>query len=163
MNLYELSNNYNQLAQLIEENSDAVENDVLIDTLDAIETTMEDKAENIAKLVQSLKAEEEGIKAEVKRLNDKKKVITNKQANLKSYLQDVMQQTGKTKFKSGTFSFAIQKNPPKAVIDDLSLLPFEVLVVQPPTPDLNIIKGMLKAGEEVPGAHLEQGESLRIR
>ena len=73
-----------------------------------------------------------------------------------------MQLTGKTKFKTELFSFGIQKNPSAVVIDNEEDIPKEYYIPQDPKPDRIAIKRFLK-DNEVSWAHLQQGESLRIR
>ena len=74
-----------------------------------------------------------------------------------------MKLTGKTKFKSGMFNFAIQKNPASVNITDENILPEDYLIPQPPKVDKTSLKEALKNGIEVPGAELKQTEGLRIR
>jgi len=70
--------------------------------------------------------------------------------------------TGKVKFKTNLFNFSIQKNPPKLVIDKPEEIPEEFLIPQPPKVDNAKLKEILKE-KELPFAHLEQSENLRIR
>ena len=88
--------------------------------------------------------------------------IENNIKNLKQALETAMRATGKTKFKTDLFSFNIQKNPPKLVIDKPEEIPEEYLIPQEPKINSKAIKDMLKE-KELPFAHLEQSESLRIR
>ena len=82
---------------------------------------------------------------------------------VKTYLEDNMKLTGKTKFKSGMFNFSIQKNPASVNITDERIIPEEFLIPQLPKIDKTALKDVLKNGVEVPGAELKQTEGLRIR
>lgn len=157
MNLYELSQNYLAVQDM------DLEPEVLKDTLDSIEEAFEDKAENIAKWIRNLEADKKAFEEEEKRFKEKKQAADNRIKSLKLYLEDNMRLTGKTKFKAGFFSFAIQNNPPSVEVFDEALLPERFLIEQPPKIDRAGIKELLKAGEEVPGAELKQTEGLRIR
>lgn len=157
MNLYELSQNYLAVQDM------DLDEDTLRDTLDSIGDAFEDKAENIAKLYRTVEAEEKAFEAEEKRFNAMKKSRANKKQFLKQYLEDNMRLTGKTKFKAGVFSFAIQKNRPSVEVFDEALIPKRFLMEQPVKIDRAGIAELLKAGEEVPGAELKQTEGLRIR
>lgn len=157
MNLYELSQNYLAVQEM------DLDEDTLRDTLDSIEETFEDKAENIAKLIRTVEAEEKAFEAEEKRFNAMKKTAANKKQFLKQYLEDNMRLIGKTKFKAGVFNFSIQNNPPSVEVFDEALLPERFLIEQPPKIDRAGIKELLKVGEEVPGAELKQTKGLRIR
>lgn len=157
MNLYELS-----LAFQDVQNMD-LDPDVMQDTLDSINDAIENKAENIAKLIQNLSADAASFKAEEERLKGKRQTTERKIDWLKSYLENNMRLTGKTKFKSGMFSFSIQKNPASVNILNESILPDEFLIPQPPKVDKASLKELLKNGVEIAGAELKQTESLRIR
>ena len=157
MNIYELS-----LAFQDVQNMD-LDPEVMKDTLDSIEDAIEIKAENIAKLVRNLESDVSAYKEEEDRLKTKRQATENKVKWLKTYLEDNMKLTGKTKFKSGMFNFLIQKNPASVNITDEKIIPEEFLIQQPPKVDKTSLKEILKRGIEVPGAELKQTEGLRIR
>ena len=157
MNLYELS-----LAFQDVQNMD-LDPEVMKDTLDSIEDAIENKAENIAKLIRNLESDVSAYKEEEDRLKTKRQATENKVKWLKTYLEDNMKLTGKTKFKSGMFNFSIQKNPASVNITDEKIIPEEFLIQQPPIVDKTSLKEILKRGIEVPGAELKQTEGLRIR
>ena len=157
MNLYELSLSFQEV-----QNMD-LDPEVMKDTLDSIEEAIENKAENIAKLIRNLESDVSAYKEEEDRLKTKRQSTENKVKWLKTYLEDNMKLTGKTKFKSGMFNFSIQKNPASVNITDEKIIPGEFLIPQPPKVDKTSLKEILKRGIEVPGAELKQTEGLRIR
>lgn len=157
MNLYELSLAFQEV-----QNMD-LDPEVMQDTLDSIEDAIENKAENIAKLIRNLESDVTAYKEEEDRLKAKRQATENKVKWLKTYLEDNMKLTGKTKFKSGMFNFSIQKNPASVNITDEKIIPGEFLIPQPPKVDKTSLKEILKRGIEVPGAELKQTEGLRIR
>lgn len=157
MNLYELSLSFQEV-----QNMD-LDPEVMKDTLDSIEDAIENKAENIAKLIRNLESDVSAYKEEEDRLKTKRQATENKVKWLKTYLEDNMKMTGKTKFKSGMFNFSIQKNPASVNITDEKIIPGEFLIPQPPKVDKTSLKEILKRGIEVPGAELKQTEGLRIR
>lgn len=157
MNLYELSLSFQEV-----QNMD-LDPEVMKDTLDSIEDAIENKAENIAKLIRNLESDVSAYKEEEDRLKAKRQSTENKVKWLKTYLEDNMKLTGKTKFKSGMFNFSIQKNPASVNITDERIIPEEFLIQQPPKVDKTSLKEILKRGIEVPGAELKQTEGLRIR
>lgn len=157
MNLYELSLAFQEV-----QNMD-LDPEVMQDTLDSIEDAIENKAENIAKLIRNLESDVSAYKEEEERLKTKRQAAENKVKWLKTYLEDNMKLTGKTKFKSGMFNFSIQKNPASVNITDEKIIPGEFLIPQPPKVDKTSLKEILKRGIEVPGAELKQTEGLRIR
>lgn len=157
MNLYELSVAFQEVQNM------ELDPEVMKDTLDSIEDAIENKAENIAKLVRNLESDVSAYKEEEDRLKTKRQAMENKVKWLKTYLEDNMKLTGKTKFKSGMFNFSIQKNPISVNITDERIIPEEFLIQQPPKVDKTSLKEVLKNGIEVPGAELKQTEGLRIR
>lgn len=157
MNLYELSIAFQEVQNM------ELDPEVMQDTLDSIEGAIENKAENIAKLIRNLESDVTAYKEEEDRLKTKRQATENKVKWLKTYLEDNMKLTGKTKFKSGMFNFSIQKNPASVNITDEKAIPEEFLIQQPPKVDKTSLKEILKRGIEVPGAELKQTEGLRIR
>lgn len=157
MNLYELSLSFQEVQNM------ELDPEVMKDTLDSIEDAIENKAENIAKLIRNLESDVSAYKEEEDRLKTKRQATENKVKWLKTYLEDNMKLTGKTKFKSGMFNFSIQKNPASVNITDERIIPEEFLIQQPPKVDKTSLKEILKKGIEVPGAELKQTEGLRIR
>ncbi len=161
MTLYELTGEYRMLLALAEDPD--MDPQTITDTMEAIEGDIEDKAENYAKVMRTLSADVDGIKAEISRLSDRKKAIENNITRMKAALEEAMRATGKTKFKTALFSFGIQKNPPRCVIDNTEAIPEQFLIAQEPKVDTAGILKAMKAGTEFDFAHMEQGESLRIR
>lgn len=158
--LYQLTDEYLQLLEMAEDPD--VEPDVLKDTMEAIGGEIEIKADGYAKVIRQLSADAEGISAEIERLTARKKAIEANTDRMKKSLQNAMQVTGKTKFKTQLFSFRIQKNAPSVVMDS-DEIPEKYLVPQAPKVDKKGISAALKAGENLGFAHLEQSESLRIQ
>lgn len=163
-NIYEITQDYLHIQEMMEDPE--LDPQVLQDTFEAVEGELEIKAENYAKVMKNLEGDLAGLKAEIDRLNSKKKAIENNIKNLKSTLQGVMELTGKTKFKTDLFSFGIQKNAPSVVIDvdNVRDIPEDYLKFKEPEVDKTAIKAAINDGVDLSGiAHLEQSASLRIR
>ena len=156
--LYELTDDFKQVQQMIEEGHEGLE-----DTLESIELAIEDKLENIARLIKNIEGDIAAFKAEEKRLAERRKTLENEVKNLKQYAEEQLKATGEKKIKAGTFTFAIQKNPPSVRITDEELIPKEYYVPVDPKLDKTKLKNLLKEGEKIPGVELVQGEGLRIR
>jgi len=159
MKLYELAQNYAQLMEMAEE----MESDALVDTLEALQDAIEDKAENIAKLIKNLEADAKAIKEEEQRLADRRRSIENKVNRLKEYLQQQLEIAGLQRVKRPTITVAIQNNPPSVEITDEKLIPSEYMIPQTPKIDKKAILERLKNGETVPGCTLKQTKGVRIR
>ena len=154
MKLYELTEIYNNVLSL----EDTEINQVLA----SIEEEIEKKAENLAKLVRQLEAENEGIKAEEKRLANLRKAQENKIKSLKKYLEQQMIAMDRKKFKTSLFSFNIQKNPASVRILKEDKIPEEFFRIKK-EPIRADIKAALERGELKGVAEIVQTESLRIR
>lgn len=164
--IYELTNDYVSLLNMATDPE--IPPEVIADTLEGINGEIELKAENTAKVIKELESIVVKLKSEEIRLHDRRNVIENRIKTLKDGLYNAMKVTGKEKFKTDLFSFNIQKNPAKLVIDDESKVPCKYLIEQPPKIDTTAIKEHLKGlttdkAVKVKYAHLEQGESLRIK
>lgn len=164
MTLYELSEQYQMLLVLAEDPD--TDPEIFADTLEGLDGALEDKADAYAKVRATLLGESAALKAEIDRLTARKRAIDNNIDRMMESLENAMILTGKTKFKTSLFSFGIQKNPAAVVMDEpyIENIPEEYLIPQDPKIDRQKIKDDLKAGKDLGGiAHLEQGESLRIR
>lgn len=161
--LYELTDSLLYLQDLME--SGEYDEETLADTMESIELVFEDKADGYAKIMRNFESSVEAIKAEKKRLDDRQKVYENSIKRLKENLRYSMETTGKRKFKTDLFSFSIQKNPSKVVIDNEGFIPPDCWIEQAPKIDKKKLKEELENGDKLAMqcAHLEQGESLRIR
>ena len=161
MKLYELTQNYLNLQELLE--NEEIPKEMVIDALDNVGEELEAKAENIAKLIKTLEVDITGYKAEETRLALKRKSLENRVKSLKEYLDNAMKVTGKTEFKGQLFSFSIQKNPPSVNVIDEKLIPEEYFIPQEPALDKKRLLSDLKSGIKVEGAEVKQTESLRIK
>jgi hypothetical protein len=159
--LYDLTGEWLELYDMADDPE--MDADMWFDTIEGLEGEIEDKADGYAKVIAQLNADAAAIKAEEERLYGRRKTIENRVASMKSRLQQMMELTGKTKFKTTLYSFGIQKNPASVVIDDESKVPAEFWIAQDPKLNKSAIKELLSTGEICEYAHLEQGQSLRIR
>lgn len=159
--LYDLTGEWLELYDMADDPD--MDPDMWFDTIEGLEGEIENKADGYAKVIAQLNADAAAIKAEEERLYGRRKTIENRVAAMKGRLQQMMELTGKTKFKTALFSFGIQKNPASVVIDDESKIPAKYWIAQEPKLDKASIKELLKGGISCEFAHLEQGESLRIR
>lgn len=162
--LYELTEQYQILLDMMYDSE--VDEQTLQDTIEAIWGEIEEKADGYAKIIFSMKADIEILRAEEQRLTARRKGLEARSKYLKDVLEANMRQIGKTKFKTALFSFNIQKNGglQPLVIDGLiEDIPGRFLIPQDPVPNNDAIRKLLEE-KQVEWAHLEpRGESLRIR
>ncbi|MFS1078400.1 siphovirus Gp157 family protein [Enterococcus casseliflavus] len=155
MKLYELTGAFNQVADMLEFDS---ENAAIIDTLESLDLAIEEKADGYAKLIRNQEASSKAFDEEIKRMRERKQSVDNNVKRMKLSLQNAMVEIGKTKFKTDLFSFNIQKNQPSVVIIDETLVPEKFKKVT-----IDFDKTAIKKEEDIPGVEIKQSESLRIR
>ena len=156
--LYEIKNEFNELLLMADEQGLSL--DDIKDTMDGIEFEFEEKADSTAKMIKTLIAD-----AEKDRLAKRETALRNSADNLKKYLETMMLEVKKKKFKTTLFSFNIQKNPKTVKVEVEELLPKKYLIKQPDKVNRKQLLDDLKAGvlEENENMRLVQTESLRIR
>jgi hypothetical protein len=162
--LYELSNEYLAVQnKLIEADFDE---QTIADTLEGMAGELEVKAQNVAFFIRNLESTADQIKQAEKQMADRRKALENKAATIKDYLKRNMQATGINKIECPYFAISLKKNPPAVLITDEAAIPAEYLVQVPPPPpsvDKKAIAEALKAGVNVAGAELTQGERVDIK
>ena len=162
MTLYDLTAEYMALQDALESGDEDTVSALLADTDQAIE----EKAEGYAKVIRNFESDIEGLKAEQKRLRDKQTVLENAIQRMKDTLKQAMTVTGKTKFKTNLFSFAIQKNGgalPIILRVPEDQIPDEFMVIKK-TPDKKAMAEYINdTGDVTLFTFGERGESLRIR
>lgn len=161
--IYELKTEFDKLWMILEE--ELVDDKAL---LGAFETAQEDlaiKLENCCKYIKNQEALIEGLKEEKKRLNAKQKSAENAIERLKKLMKDAVEASGDKKIPCGTFTVAIQKNPPKLILDVESVydVPDEFLKYAEPEVKSKEALDAIKAGETFTWCHSVQEDSLRIR
>lgn len=161
--LYEIKNEFNELLLMADEQGLSI--DDIKDTMDGIEFEFEEKADSTAKMIKTLIADADSVKAEKDRLAKRETALRNSADNLKKYLETMMLEVKKKKFKTTLFSFNIQKNPKTVNVEVEELLPKKYLIKQPDKVNRKQLLDDLKAGvlEENENMRLVQTESLRIR
>ena len=159
-NIYELSENYRQVFDAIANGED---DQVYLDTLEAINDSIEDKADNYMRVIKNSEADIEALDKEIKRLQEKKKVLSNGVKRMKESLQGAMERTNKLAFKTTLFSYGIQNNAPSLDNLDIDKIPKKYFVDQEPKLDKKSLLNDLKEGQEINGATMKQTKSLRVR
>lgn len=108
LSLYEMSQEWENVFEMLLDPE--IPEEAVFDTIEMIEADMDIKADGYAKIIKSMDGDAAQIDAEIKRLQDRKASVKNRQAALKQRLFDTMKATGRTNFKTALFSFNIQKN-----------------------------------------------------
>ena len=142
----------------------------ILDTekLDALQMEREAKLEGVALWVKDLKAEAAAVKEEADKLTARKKALDNKIDGLKEWLKFALQGE---KMKTPRCNVYYAYNTKVAVVDETGLINFlktlkepdRFLKFQEPELRKNEIKQALKDGFKIPGAKLEETESVVIK
>lgn len=161
--LYEISAAYRADTEKLAELD--LDEQTLLDTLEGMSGELEVKAQNVVMFARNLESTAAAIKDAEAQMAARRKALENRAAGLKRYVQTSMEVAGVTKIECPYFRLAIQNNPAAVDVFEADTVP-EQFWVQPETPpktlDKKAIKKAIDAGEEVPGARLVQGKSLRV-
>lgn len=164
LHLYEITERFQSLTALAD--SDDIPADVIRDTLESVEAEWDDKAEAVAKFILNLETAAVGIEQAAKAQQERARRLSARADQLRAYLLFQMQATGRTKLDRESLTLAIRNNPQTVVIDDPAAVPPEFIVQKPPpppAPDKTAIGRAFKAGEAVPGCHVEVNQRLEIK
>lgn len=159
MKLYEYTQDYLYLLEISEE----LDQDVLIDTLESITESIEEKAENVAKVIRTFEAEVKVLKQEEERLAAKRKTLESKVTYLKKYLYEQLEAVGINRIKRPLFTISIQNNAPSVDVINPDDVPESLWNYPEPVLDKRKILSLLKAGDDIPGVALKTSKGLRIR
>ena len=143
----------------------------ILDTekLDALQMEREEKLEGVALWVKDLKAEADAVKAEADKLTARKKALDNKIESIKTWL---MMALGGEKLKTPRCNVYQTNNTKLNIIDEQSVVnwiqthsrePEQYLKFTLPEIRKDAVKAAIKDGAEIPGACLEQTESVVIK
>jgi hypothetical protein len=161
--LYVIANEYRAAAEkLAELDLDA---QTIADTLESLSGDLEQKAQNVAFVVRNLEVTAQAIKAFEDQQRERRKAIENRADGLRDYLQRCMEATGIERIEGPGILLSFRKSS-AVVIDGVDLIPAEFMRApepKPAEPDKTAIAAALKAGTEVPGAHIEKRRLLQIK
>jgi hypothetical protein len=160
---FELAAQYRQLAELLAERHD--DEQLIADTLESCAAPLDEQLENLAKMVRNIEAADSGVVQTIQSLEARHERLQRAAERGRKIILEVMQVAQRDRVNTALFSLAIKKNPPQVVIDreaDLPPIYFTHHEPPPPTPNKKAIAAALKAGEEVPGVHTEQGVRIVI-
>jgi hypothetical protein len=160
---FELAAQYRRLAELLAEQHDDPQ--LIADTLDSLSGPLDERLENLAKMVRNVETATRGVEQTIAGLEARHASLSRASERGRKLIQELMHTAGRDKVTTALFSMALRKNPPAVVIDREQDLPPQYLQQQqppPPVPDKKAIAAALKSGTPVPGAHTEQRLRLEI-
>lgn len=164
MNLYQISKDlFEQLSTPgVDLETGEVDQEAYMQRLDNLQMCFDDKALNVAKFIKSLEAESEAIKQAIDSMKERITTNNKRVAYLEKYLTNICLQQGRFP-QDAQVKLGVRKSS-RVIIDDESAIPPEFLKIQMvESLDKTMISQKLKAGEEVPGAHMETMQNLQIK
>ena len=122
--LYDYTDSYRNIANLIEENPELATEDML-EALANIQESSHDKITNTAELIVKLQDNIDIISKRQAELKTAKSSLTNKVDNIKRYLLENMQNMDMKKVSKGTRTVSIRNNAPKLLVKNKDKVPEE--------------------------------------
>jgi len=144
---------------------EAMENDgelaeATCEELDRLEMDRELKIENTALYIKNLKAESAMIKAEEKKLKERRQIVDNKLANISEWLKFNLHGE---KRAAGNYKISY-RNSKATSIENIELIPAEYIITKTTEmPDKTAIKKAILAGEEVSGAVVVEKSNMEVK
>jgi hypothetical protein len=136
------------------------------DTLEGLAWPLDEKLESLAKLRRMLMGARDVKIERADSLYEQAAQDNAAITRIESLIQSLLQASGRNRAHTGLFAISLYKKPSCAAIDDVDALPQEYMrqpPAPPPMPDKKSILTALKAGQTIPGAHLEEGMRLSIK
>lgn len=163
MKLYELTGEYIQLMQMLEDAS-AEDEAEIVAAMEAVTGDIEEKADAYARIMKNLLGDIDALDVEEKRLKARRTALENRVDRLKTAIQNSMELIGAKKLKTSIGNWSIQKNPLSVSAVDIEKIPARFLIEQPPKVDRRaILEEFKQTGELLDGVTITQGESVRFR
>lgn len=164
--LYRLTNEYQELYDAVLSSADEETGEVdlsLVTALAQRQEEWEEKAVAVACVYRALKEDGERVGREIERLTAMKKRLERERDRVKEGLSAAFTALGVEKVK-GMYADISFRASEQTIIDNADAVPEEYMTVKTTyTPNKTAIREAIKAGKEVPGAHLEQKKNIQIK
>lgn len=164
--LFNLAKEYTDLYSALVSSVDEETGEVDVDIASAlanVQGSFEEKAIATATVSRMLGNTVDEVSKEIDRLKRLKAHLEREDGRVREYLKKAMEMTGTEKVQGISASISFRQSE-QTVIDNEEELPEEYITVETTyTPNKTAIKAAIKAGKEVPGAHIETVKNLQIR
>lgn len=155
--LYDLQSQYKLLQNFIEE-GDAEGFEL---ALSQIKDEIGVKLEGYAMVMKNIQSDIEGLKAEEKRLAERRRAMETNVERMKQSVYEALLTVEGNKVKTDKFTFSFRKSKSVLVLDE-TVIPHDFVRVKTEV-DKKSIAAALKAGQEISGVQLVENQSLSIR
>lgn len=161
MHLYELTDEYLRAFEALQ--VDEQGKMVGYEALEELAGELDEKLEAVACFVKDLRGEAARFKAEEETLAARRKQLESRAKWLSNYLQGQLEAVGREKFETVRCKLGFSKST-KVNVLDLELLPEKYRrVVTTIEPDKKALLPLLRAGEIIPGAELQESRTFQIK
>ena len=163
--LYDISERINSLVAVLDEADDkSIEPDVKDALAGIYESDVPAAVADGIRYIKRQEAQTAEIDAEIKRLQALKKARENRLARVRRGYAEFMDALSVHKVETASGNMTLAKAAPKTIVDSIEDLPDEYkITTMEIKPDLIGIKYAIQGGHAVPGAHLEEKQSIRIK
>lgn len=164
MKLYEIDNELRALLEstVIDEETGEILDGFDPEKFEQLTLERNKKLEGIALFIKELSYEEEALKAEAKKLNERAKAKHNKAQSLVNYLATSLLGNNQLKFETDKVALSFRKS--EVVEVDETLIPKKYFNKKVDyVLDKIGIKKLLKAGAKIKGAQLMEKQNLQIK
>ena len=161
--LYLLAGEYRAAAEKLADLN--LDEQTVADTLESMGGELEVKAQAVGHMVRAIEADVAAIKQWAADATERARSVQARADSLRQYLSTNLQACGIQKVEGPGITVSFRKSS-AVVVDEPGLIPSEFMrqpEPPPPVADKKAIADALKAGEVVPGAHIETRQNLQIR
>lgn len=167
MKLYELIDELKELTEMTD--SEDIPEDVIRDTLEGLTGEINEKAEQIALTIKQLSAEAAAIKAEEKRLAERRQTKENAAESIKNYLSEMLQCADIASVETPKCRLSFRASKSVEIDDEFAFIEWaqrndkSYLNYALPKISKSNVKDALIARKELPGAHIVEKKNLQIK
>lgn len=162
--LYSLVGSYRQFQEEFEN----IPEEAIEDTLQALEGEINIKIDSLASIIKQLEAEAVMIDNEMKSLKERHDSKKRKAESIKKYIMSQMEYADISKVETSRNLISIGRTK-RVVVDEGSFLEWaeehgeEFISYRRPTPNKIAIRNAIAEGMEIPHAHIEEFQSLKLK
>lgn len=164
MRLYELTNTYAALMQQLEDADNPVAREKIMQAICDVQDSVSEKAEACARIIKNEEADIVSLTAEIRRLQDMKRVKENTVRRMKDNVQYALHIAGAQSIETSIGKWRVQMNPPEVDVVDIRKVPARFLIEQEPAVDKRaMLEEFRITGEEFEGVTITQSEGVRFQ
>ena len=150
--LYEMTGQYLEALDFLTDPENGVDEITIKDTLESIDSEIDEKMLNVGRFILELEHQAEGIKSAMDRMAARRKTAEARAQWLKDYLKSAMEHTGKHKVSDADIALSLARLPPSVIVDDELLIPSEFKRTKT---EISIDRQAIKQAGGCPGCRVE--------